>query len=317
MMNASPPAAPAHASEPAERVAAAERILDSAAGPDHDEQAYRVFAGEVAEALQPFTLTLAPDERVKCWSAIADLADAHLTDAIRLRLPVEQRVRLSLAQHRDHALLEAAIAERKPRFLLEDGRLFARYPGFREAAHDLADEWFEATDERVTAPLALGIEPRYLVWTGVKRENYRLEYSCYLPVEGLPDAAVRVGVVRLAEGEAPGKRTAAPAAEAAGPEIDAVVEIRAEGATATLTAAVRTEELTARGVGRWSLRVYLDLGSFGYDLPLKAPRGYLQRLGMPIGLAVAWGEKRSLVVKVDERATWRGLSRLRLLDFRK
>lgn len=317
MMDADPSAARSHLSEPAERIAAAQRRLEEAEGPDRDEEVYQAFSTEIAEALQPHALTLEAGERAKCWAAIADLADEHLTEGLRLRLPTEKRVRISLAQHRDHELLEAAIALQAPRFLIEDGRLFVRYPGFREEPHGLADEWFESATERVTARLARGVKPRYLVWTGVKRENYRLEYSFYLPVEGFAAASVRVGVVRLAQGKASGKSTAAAASEGIGPDIEAVVEVRADGPLTAVTASVRTEELTGRGAGRWSLRAYVTLGAFTYDLPLKAPRGYFQRRGMPSGLAVESGEKRSLAVKVDERATWRGLSRLRLLDFRK
>ncbi|WP_205328279.1 hypothetical protein [Glycomyces sp. YM15] len=317
MNDTTPPAAATLASAPIERVAAAGRLLASAAGPDRDEQVFEAFSSEVAEVLQPQVLALEPGERAKCWTAVADLADAHLTEAVLLRLPTEQRVRIALARHRDHALLEAAIAEPAPRFLLEDGRLFARYPGFREEPHGLADTWFEAATERVTGRLAKGVEPRYLVWTGVKRAEYRLEYSFFVPVEGCEATSVRVGAVRLAKGETPGKRTAVPAAEDPGFDVEADVAVRAEGPLTAVTASVRTEELTAHGAGRWSLRAHVTLRDFTYDLPLKAPRGYFQRLGMPIGLAVEVGQHRILAVRVDERATWRGLSRLRILDFRK
>jgi hypothetical protein len=318
MNDTTPPAvAAALVSEPVECVAAAERILAAADGPDRDELVFGAFASEVAEALQPRALALDAGERAKCWAAVAELADAHVSEALRSRLPVETRVRISLAQHRDLGLLEAAVAAEAPGFLLEDGRLFARYPGFREEPHGLADEWFEAAGERVTVPLAKGLRPRYLVWTGVKRADYCLEYSFFVPVEGLEADAVRVGVDRLAKGKSPRKRGAVEAASAPGFDVDAAVEVRAEGADTVVTARLRTEDVTGRGAGRWSLRARVTLLGFTYDLPLKAPRGYFQRLGMPIGLAVEYGGHRSLTVRVDERATWRGLSRLRVLDFRK
>jgi hypothetical protein len=316
-MNETTPPAATLVSEPAECVAAAARILASADGPDRDELVFGAFASEVAEALQPHALAVDAGERAKCWTAVAELADAHLSEELRLRLPTEPRVRVSLAQHRDHALLEAAVALEAPGFLLEDGRLFARYPGFREEPHGLADEWFEAGAEQVTAPLAKGLKPRYLVWTGVKRADYCLEYSFFVPVEGLGAEAVRVGVDRLAKGKSPRKRRAFEAASAPAFDVDAAVEVRTEGPVTVVTARLRTEELTGRGAGRWSLRACVTLLGFTYDLPLKAPRGYFQRLGMPIGLAVEYGGHRSLAVRVDERATWRGLSRLRVLDFRK
>lgn len=317
MMTADPEAERTPSSEPLGRVAAAERLLAAADGSDREQQVYQVFTDEVAEVLRPDALALDPAERAACWALVADLADKHLTEDLRLRLPTEKRVRLSLAQHRDAALLEAALAEPAPRFLLEDGRLYARYPGFREEPHDLPDAWFEAATERVTARLARGVKPRYLVWTGVRRSDYALEYSCHLPVEGLGADAVRAGAVRLAAGDAPRKGAAAPAAEAPGPEVEAEVEVRPEGALTAVTARVRTSALTGGGPGRWSLRLYATLRDFTYDLPLKAPRGYFQRHGFPRGLTAEFGDKRALAIKVDERATLRGLGRIKLLDFRK
>ncbi|WP_335986375.1 hypothetical protein [Glycomyces sp. MUSA5-2] len=297
----------------ADRLAAAARLAAEADG----EAVYRAFADELAAVLAPQALALAPGERAACWAAAAELADAHLTEELRRRLPTEKRVRISLAQRREHSLLEAAIGEPAPRFLVEDGRLFARYAGFRDPSRDLPDEWFEAATERVTVRFARGLRERYLVWTGVRREDYAVEHSFFLPVEGLDAGAVRVGAVRLPEGAAQAPRAAVPAGDGAGPEIEAEVEVRPEGALTAVTARLPTERLTALGVGRWELRAYATLREFTYDLPLNAPRGFFQKGGFPRGLTAEPGPRRALSIRVDERALLRGLSRIKLLDFRK
>ncbi|MQM28429.1 hypothetical protein [Glycomyces albidus] len=301
---------------PVERVLAAGRELEAAAGDDRPEAVYRAFATEVAAVLSPATLAFSADERAECWEAVAEFADEHLTEEIRLRLPAEQRVRVSLAERRETALLEAALADEEPGFLLEDGRLYARYPGFRERAHGLPPEWYEVgagecgTDERVADRLERGVQPRYVVWTGVKRADYRIEYSFYAPVEGLGAESVRVGAVRIEAGGAPAPRAAVAAGGPDGPEIEAEVEVKADGEATAVTARLLTAELIGRGPGRWTLRAYLTLRDCTYDLPLKAPAGYIQRAGMPPGVSVDWDAERALAVKVGERATLRGPARL-------
>lgn len=312
------PAAPRPEAAPPRWIAAAERLAAAAdevlEGEGREEVLHRVFAHEIAAALDPRALELDAFARAEHWRAVADFADARLTESIRRRLPTELRVRVSLAQHRDLELLEAALAQDAPPLLLEDGRLYVRYPGFRAAGADLPDAWFEAAGvtgaaERVTDRLARGVEPRYLVWTGVKRADYRIEYSFALPVEGLDAGAVSVGAVRIEDGGQVAPRAAH--AEAPAVEIAAETEIRAEDGTAIVTARLLVPDFTDRPVGRWSLRVAVRVGAVAYDLPLKAPAGYVRKEGMLRGVTVEWGPKRSLVVRVRERATFRGVSRLK------
>ena len=93
-------------------------------------------------------------------AGIADLADEYLTDALSDALPVMRRVRLTLAQRGAVDELIAAIeAEEEngaPPFHLEDGRAFARYPGFRDPALNIPDRVFEVIGESVPAQLASG-----------------------------------------------------------------------------------------------------------------------------------------------------------------
>ncbi|THV43390.1 glycosyltransferase family 2 protein [Glycomyces buryatensis] len=300
-----------YATAPLGWVGAAQRLVEVACelfepGADRDDLIYRVFSREIAKILQPHLLALDPFDRAAAWNAVADFADEHLTEVLRSRLPTEKRLRLSLAQRRDHERLEAVLAEGAPGFAVEDGRLFVRYPGFREDGADFPDEWFEAQAERVTMRLIRGIHSRYLVWTGVKRDEYALEYSFSLPVTGLDPAAVQVGLERLKAGKNPRPRTVRPAVAEVGPQITAEVELGPDGDDTALVARIPMSALTNRKTGRWTLRAYVVLGAFVYDLPLKAPHDYVQREGRPRGVSVEWGERHSVVVRVGERATRRG-----------
>nr|BFF23494.1 hypothetical protein GCM10025732_14590 [Glycomyces mayteni] len=114
----------------------------------------------------------------------------------------------------------------------------------------------------------------------MRRSDYHLEYSCFLPVEGLDADAVRVGAVRLPDGAEP-----APAAASTGfPEPDAAAATAtAPDGTATVATARLPLEGLAGGVGKWALRASVRLGAHVYDLPLKAPQGYVRREGSSAG----------------------------------
>lgn len=315
---------PLPAASPSEWIAAAERLAAVAdevldAGDGRDAVLHRVFTHEVAAALDARALGLDAFVRAEHWRAVADFADARLTDPIRDRLPTGLRVRLSLAQRRDLELLEAAIAQPAPRLLVDGDRLYLRYPGFRAVGADLPDAWFAAPldpdpDEAGSLAdcIARGIEPRYLVWTGVRRADYQLEYSFALPIEGIGAEAVSVGAVRIGSGE---KRAGHPhpASAAPAPEIQAAVALRTEGDAVVVTARLLLTDFAERPIGSWSLRATVTVGAVAYAFPLKAPKGYVAREGMFRGIAVAWGPERAVTVRVRERATRRGVSRLKAL----
>jgi poly(ribitol-phosphate) beta-N-acetylglucosaminyltransferase len=313
------------AASPSEWIAAAERLAATAdevldAGDGREAVLHRVFTHEVAAALDPRALRLEAFARAEHWRAVADFADARLTEPIRDRLPTGLRVRLALAQRRDLELLEAAVAQTAPPLLLEDDRLYLRYPGFRTAGADLPDAWFAAPldpgpDEagHLADCIARGIEPRYLVWTGVKRADYRLEYSFALPIDGIGVDAVRVGAVRIASGERRAGNDTHPASAAPTAEIQAAVAVRADGNTAVVTARLLLTDFTERPIGSWSLRATVTVGAVAYDLPLKAPKGYVAKEGMLRGITVAWDPERAVTIRVRERATRRGVSRLKAL----
>ncbi|GAB3648811.1 glycosyltransferase family 2 protein [Glycomyces tarimensis] len=305
-----------YSSKLSERLFATRRIVDTicrlySPGPERDALLYRTFAYEQWILLQEGFVALDDAGRREICDGVAALADAHLTDEMRRRLPVQKRVRLAHAQRRDISRLIEAIEFVEPvPFTVEAGRAFARYTGFRDEAAGLDDETFELLGDKVTVRFARGVRPRYFVWTGVKRAEYALEYSFSLPVEGIDPEAVKVGLVRLKEGKNPRKRTARTVDEDAGPQIAADIECEADGDETVVTARIPCEALTSKAPGRWSLRGYIALGDFVYDLPLKSPHDNVQRQGNPRGLSVEWGQKRALAIRVDEKATRRGLARL-------
>ncbi|MCH7232104.1 glycosyltransferase [Glycomyces sp. L485] len=305
-----------YSSKLSERLFAIRRIVDTICrlyepGPERDALLYRTFAYEQWILLQEGFVVLDGAGRREICDGVADLADAHLTDEMRRRLPVQKRVRLALAQARDIPRLIEAIEFVEPvGFTVESGRAFARYPGFRDDAAKLDDETFELLGDKVTVRFARGVEPRRFVWTGAGRDEYAIEYSFSLPVEGIDAEAVKVGLVRLKGDKSPRKRTARPADEGAGPQIEADVVCEPAGDETVVIARMPCAELAAKAPGRWSLRGYIELGDFVYDLPLKSPHDRVQRQGLPRGVSVEWGDKRALAVRVSERATRRGLARL-------
>lgn len=303
-----------YASKLAERLFATRRIVATVCrlygpGPDRDALLYRTFAYEQWILLQEGLLAEDEEGRREICDGVADLVREHLTEAMRARLPVAKRVRLACAERGDLETLREAIEFEGPvRFLVEDGRAWARYPGFRAGAPD-AD--YELVGDEVTGRLAAGIEPRYLVWTGVGRDSYAVEYSCRLPIEGIGADAIEVGAVPVKPGKHPGRRTACEPDAVRPWKTTADLECEPDGDGAVVTARIRLGDLVSQGRGRWSLRARVALGDFVYDLPLKVPPGHVDRQSLWRGVSVDWGGRGSLVVEVGDRAVRRGLARLK------
>lgn len=282
---------------PVEWVHAAEQIVAAiedlyGPGPEREALMYRVFSREIAKCVQPQFLTADKSSREKFWEAVAGFCDAHLTEAIRERLPTEKRVRISLAQRREWDRLEDAIREDAPRFLIEDGRVFVRYSGFREGC---PDSWYEATAERVIGRLAKGIDPVDLAWAGDRATGFFLEYWFRVPVAGLEPDAVGVSAERLVKAKGPAARRSVPAGEFHVHDVAAEVELRPDGDTTVLAARLPLGDV-AGTAGRWSLRGHLAMGPFVYDLPLTAVKGPVERQGRPGNVSVDWGRKSLIVV---------------------
>ncbi|MFH9858255.1 glycosyltransferase family 2 protein [Streptomyces sp. NPDC017202] len=252
------------------------------AGPKRDAVLRRHFTWELAKLVQDDFPGLDREVQRQICAGIASLADVYFTDGIRDAMDVKRRVRIALAQvGAIDELCEAITSEqdRQVSFLLEGGRAFARYPGFRDPLIGLSDRTYELLGESVPGPLAQGTE---LLGSGWEQQGDGLVYtaSVRLPVVGDVGGAV----LRLAKGampksaDKPGARRLKEGHSLPAPVGEMTTEPAENGAATVLRAAVPLERVTAkRGV-----RVYLDLAGRTYEIPVRGK-------GLPMPLARRWG----------------------------
>jgi glycosyltransferase involved in cell wall biosynthesis len=264
------------------------RIMEHTAGliepgPRRDAVLTRHFRWELSKLLQKDFVTLdAPVKRQVC-EGISALLDAYFTDALRDATGVKRRVRFGLARRGAVEELTRAIAEETargaPPFLVETGRGFARYPGFRDPAVGLDDRYYEVLDETVAGRLAAGTELESAVWKQDGQElslvvRVRLGLTgdlssavVVLARGAMPPSADRPGARRLPP------RTARP--QAVG---EFITEETGNGEGTLLTARLPVKPVRAeRGV-----RVYADIAGRTYEIPVRAE-------GLPMPLARRWG----------------------------
>lgn len=252
------------------------------AGPKRDAVLRRHFTWELAKLVQDDFPGLDREVQRQICAGIARLADVYFTDGIRDAMDVKRRVRIALAHvGAIDELCEAITSEqdRQVPFLLEGGRAFARYPGFRDPLIGLSDRTYELLGESVPGPLAQGTE---LLGSGWEQQGDGLVYtaSVRLPVVGDVGGAV----LRLAKGampksaDKPGARRLKEGHSLPAPVGEMTTEPAENGAATVLRAAVPLERVTAkRGV-----RVYLDLAGRTYEIPVRGK-------GLPMPLARRWG----------------------------
>jgi glycosyltransferase involved in cell wall biosynthesis len=116
-------------------------------GPERD----RLMSRHIWDVLRPFYrpwLTLEPTERRRVFDLAAALIREWHTERIQLNLPPGQALRAHCLQHGLVAELEDIVGcPARKAFgtpIVEDGRVFARYPHFRDAA-GIPDRCFEVT----------------------------------------------------------------------------------------------------------------------------------------------------------------------------
>jgi poly(ribitol-phosphate) beta-N-acetylglucosaminyltransferase len=253
------------------------------AGPQRDAVLLRHFTWELAKLVQDDFPGLDRELQRQICAGIARLADAYFTDGVRDAMDVKRRVRIALAHTGAiDELAEAISSEKTPRatpFVLEGGRAFARYPGFRDPRIGLADRVYEALGESVAALLAGGTELLASAW---EQQGEALTYtaSVRVPVVGDVDGAV----LRLVKGAMPksadkaGARRLKPDHALPAVTGETKREPTEDGAGTTLHVRVPLELVTAgRGV-----RVYLDVAGFTYEIPVRGE-------GLPMPLARLWG----------------------------
>jgi poly(ribitol-phosphate) beta-N-acetylglucosaminyltransferase len=111
----------------------------------------RHFSWELGKLLGERFLKTTAEERHLVQQGVGKLAEAYLTDDIRAGLEVQRRVPLSLAQfgtaddvsavarhHLEHGLAPVVV---------DGGRSYVAYPGFRDPERRFPDEWFDATEQ--------------------------------------------------------------------------------------------------------------------------------------------------------------------------
>jgi glycosyltransferase involved in cell wall biosynthesis len=269
------------------------QIMDHAAaligaGPKRDAVFRRHFKWELSKLIQgDFPALDAETRRVIC-AGIARLADDYLTDEVSDWLGVQQRVRLRLAQRGAVDELCRAINDEAehgaPPFHLEDGKAFARYPGFRDAGLELPDRCYELVGEKVPGRLAAGTELIASDW-----EQQGGELALTVAVRTALTGDTGSLVVRLAQGAMP-KSADKPRARRL-PEGHELPPVRGEftreltdGGAATIVRAriPLQRETVSRGV-----RVYVDVAGSTYEIPVRGK-------GLPMPLARRWEQGESM-----------------------
>ncbi|MEV7236521.1 glycosyltransferase [Streptomyces sp. NPDC051020] len=262
-------------------------IMDHAAGlieagPNRDALLKRHFTWELSKLIQGDFPALDGETRREVCAGIARLADSYLTDELSDSLPVKLRARLRLAQSGATDTLCRAITEETehgaPPFHLEDGRAFARYPGFRDAGAELPDRCFELVGERVPGRLANKTE---LIESGWAQDGDELSFTATVRIGVVGDTGS--AVVRLAEGAMPGSADKARAQRLPDDKQlppapgEFLREVAADGNATVLYARIPLEPRNSkRGV-----RVYVDVAGSTYEIPVRAD-------GRPMPLARQW-----------------------------
>lgn len=130
-----------YASRFEERLRCAEELVGFvvdliAPGPRRDAILLRNFSWEVAKLLQREFLALEPDAQRHVHDRIRKLAEAYLTDGIVARLAPDLRLRLVLARDAGLDRLRDLVGQQSdktpPEAVIEEGRWYAHYVGFRD-----------------------------------------------------------------------------------------------------------------------------------------------------------------------------------------
>ncbi|MFE4794257.1 glycosyltransferase family 2 protein [Streptomyces sp. NPDC056708] len=265
-------------------------IMDHAAelieaGPKRDAVFKRHFTWELSKLIQDDFLELDDETKRDICSGITRLADTYLTDPLSDSLPVKLRARLRLAQRGAVDELCRAISEEAehgaPPFHLEDGRAFARYPGFRDVGLELPDRCFELVGEIVPGRLANKtrlIESEW-VQTG---EELALALTVRIGVVGDTGSAV----VRLAEGAMPKSADKARARRLPdGHDLPpAQGELTREPAPEGNATLLHARIPLARRTAKRGVRVFVDVAGETYEIPVRGD-------GRPMPLTRRWSRE--------------------------
>ncbi|MEU7277242.1 glycosyltransferase family 2 protein [Streptomyces sp. NPDC045431] len=256
------------------------------AGPKRDAVFQRHFTWELAKLIQEDFPTLDRETQAQVCAGIARLADLYFTDAIRDKLDVKRRVRIGLAQRGAVDELVRAIADETehgaPPFLLENGRAFARYPGFRDARLGLPDRLFEVIAEAVPRQLAEGTALLAADWEQ-DAEQMAVRLAVRIPVTGeTGSATVRAAAKAMPKSadKPGGRRLPAGTDLPPAPPGEQTREETADGTGTVLRVRLPLEAHRAK----LGIRVYVDVAGSVYEIPVPVR-------GLPLPLARRWRER--------------------------
>ncbi|MFE3432543.1 glycosyltransferase family 2 protein [Streptomyces sp. NPDC059171] len=269
------------------RLRCVQRIMEHTAelipaGPRRDTVFKRHFDWELTKLLQKDFPALDAGTRRQVCEGVGALVDAYFTDGLRDGTGVKRRVRFGLARSGAVEELTRAIAEETehgaPPFLLEDGRAFAAYPGFRDPAVGLDDRWYEVLRETVAGRLSAGTRLESADW-----DQHGTELACVVTLQTGVTGDTSSAFVALAQGAMPQSADKAGARklpkDAARPRRDGTLTAgAAEDGGTLLTARIPLAATRSkRGV-----RLYVDVAGSTYEIPLRTE-------GRPMPLARRWG----------------------------
>ncbi|MFG3303914.1 glycosyltransferase family 2 protein [Streptomyces wuyuanensis] len=269
------------------------------AGPRRDAVFKRHFTWELAKLVQDDFPALDRETRIQVCAGIAALADDYFTEPLRDSMDVKRRVRIALAQRGAVTELIRAIEEEAaqgaPPLLLEDGRAFLRYPGFRDPELGLPDRLYEVIGESVPRQLAEGTGLVSARWEQQGQE-LSVSVSVRVPVTGETDRAV----IRLANkampksADKPGARRLPVGTELPAPAGDLSRTTTDDGTGTVLTARIPVRPVRAK----LGVRAYLDVAGSTYEVPVRT-------LDRPLPLARRWREKVPYRVSANANAKGR------------
>jgi glycosyltransferase involved in cell wall biosynthesis len=272
------------------RLRCTERIMHFAAslieaGPQRDAVLKRHFTWELAKLIQDDFPALDAVTRTEVCAGIASLADAYFTDELRDSMDVKRRVRICLARRGAVDLLVQAIedeaAHGSPPLLLEDGRAYVRYPGFRDPAVGLPDRAYEVIGEAVPGRLAEGASLVSAEWDQ-NGDDMAVDLTVRLGLAGETGSAV----VRLAtkampkSADKPGARRLPAGHELPAPVGEFTRKPAEDGEGTLLTARIPVTPRSAK----LGVRVYADVAGSTYEVPVPVR-------GRPLPLARRWRER--------------------------
>ncbi|WP_149183135.1 glycosyltransferase family A protein [Streptomyces sp. TRM49041] len=272
------------------RLRCAAQIMEHAAGlieagPGRDAVFKRHFTWELAKLVQDDFPSLDRATQAEVCAGIAELADAYFTEALRDSMDVTRRVRIALAQRGAVDLLVRAIEDEAehgaPPFLLEDGRAYLRYPGFRDSSLGLPDRLFEVIGEAVPRQLADGTGLVSADWLQ-DGDDMAVSLAVRVPVTGETEtASVRLAGRALPKSaDKPGGRRVPVGTELPALPGESRQEPSADGTGTVLLARIPVQPNRAK----LGVRAYVDVAGSTYEIPVRTQ-------GVPLPLARRWRER--------------------------